>query len=100
MALGNYEVGLRSLHYTGTNPYSQHYKTSNLSNVPAQCPCCKASDITNGIRCLCISVIFDSSHVLRSLFPPLLSCCSGLPNRYHPFTLPPKDSKNFIPRLL
>jgi len=37
-------------------------------------------------------VIFDSSHILRPLFPFILSRCPGLRKRFHPFTLPPKDS--------
>ena len=46
------------------------------------------------------SVIYDSSRVLRSIFPPILVQCEDLRLHYHPFSLPPKDTQNFIPRIL
>jgi len=47
------------------------------------------------------SVILDSSHhVLPPIFPHILSRSPGLRNRFHPFNLPLKDTKNFIPRVL
>ena len=39
-------------------------------------------------------------HVLHPLFPPLLERRPGLRSRHHPFKLPPKDDKNYIPRVL
>jgi len=42
----------------------------------------------------------NTSHVLRSLFPPTITRRPGLRPRPHDFELPPKDDKNFIPRIL
>jgi hypothetical protein len=39
-------------------------------------------------------------HVLRGLFPPLAKTRYNLRPRRHPFVLPTKDTKNFIPRVL
>src|SRR6218665_1183155 len=39
-------------------------------------------------------------HVLRPLFPPILTRRPGLRERAHPFTLPLKDDKQCIPRVL
>ena len=43
---------------------------------------------------------FDSYQVLQSIFPPVLLRRPGLHKRYHPFILPLRDSKNFIPCVL
>ena len=42
----------------------------------------------------------NSYHVLRQLFPPILTRRPGLRKRAHPFTLPLKDEKQCIPRVL
>src|SRR6218665_1540060 len=39
-------------------------------------------------------------HVLRRLFPPTIERKYSLRLRKHDFVLPPKDDKNFIPRVL
>ena len=46
------------------------------------------------------SVIQCKTHVLRSVFPPSNIRCHDLRPRPHDFQLPPKDDKNFIPRIL
>src|SRR6218665_314147 len=46
------------------------------------------------------SVIRNSYHVLRPLFLPILTRRPGLRKRAHPFTLPLKDDKQCIPRVL
>src|SRR6218665_3852134 len=42
----------------------------------------------------------NSYHVLRPLFPPILTRRPGLRKRVHPFILPLKDEKQCIPRVL
>jgi len=49
---------------------------------------------------LCNSVTYGSSHLLRSIFPPILVRREGIRSCYHPFSLSPKDTRNFIPRTL
>src|SRR6218665_2723491 len=49
------------------------------------------------------SIIRNSYHVLRSLFPPILTTVTRRPGprkRDHPFTLPLKDDKQCIPCVL
>ena len=46
------------------------------------------------------AVIFNSSHVLRPLFPSILSRRPGLRERSHPSDLPLKDDNNYIHRIL
>ena len=46
------------------------------------------------------AVISNYSHVLRSLFPPIVHRQYNLRPRSHNFKLPEKDDKNFIPRIL
>ena len=46
------------------------------------------------------SVIFNYYHVLWSILSPVLFWCPSHRKRYHPFVLPPTDSKNFISRVL
>src|SRR6218665_548571 len=52
------------------------------------------------IGCIVSSVIRNSYHVLRPLFSPILTRRPGLRKRAHPFTLPLKDDKQCIPRVL
>src|SRR6218665_962998 len=52
------------------------------------------------LRFWSFKAIFDFPHILRSIFPPLLFCHPGLHKRFHPFTLPHIDSKNFIFHIL
>src|SRR6218665_1934537 len=49
---------------------------------------------------LLAAVISDSFHVLRPIFPPILSRCSGLRKHAHLFFLPTKDIYSFIPRVI
>src|SRR5688572_10175691 len=46
------------------------------------------------------AVIWNSSHVLRSLFPPTVRRSYALRQRPHDFELPIKDDRSFIPRVL
>src|SRR6218665_267200 len=46
------------------------------------------------------SVIFDSRNIPRPTFPPILPRRPGLRNRFNPFHLPIKNTKNFMPRVL
>ena len=46
------------------------------------------------------SIIWNEMHVLRRFFPPPVLRPYALRPRAHDFVLPPKDSKNFIPRVL
>jgi hypothetical protein len=46
------------------------------------------------------AVIQNEFHVLRGLFPPVAERRYNLRPRRHPFELPLKDNKNFIPRVL
>src|SRR6218665_2499948 len=51
-------------------------------------------------RRLLAAVIHSSDHVLRPLFPRVITRRPGLRRRQHEFTLPEKDDRNFIPRIL
>jgi len=51
-------------------------------------------------RRLLAAVTHSSDHVLRPLFPHVISRRPGLRRRQHEFTLPEKDDRNFIPRIL
>ena len=46
------------------------------------------------------AVIPSSDLVLRPLFPPIIPRRPGLRRRQHEFTLPEKDYRKFIPRIL
>ena len=46
------------------------------------------------------AVTSNQFHVLRRLFPPTIERKYSLCPRKHDFVLPPKDDKNFIPRVL
>ena len=46
------------------------------------------------------AVIRNDFHVLRSLFPPIITRHYNLRPRPHDFTLPDRDDRNFIPRVL
>src|SRR6218665_3863881 len=46
------------------------------------------------------AVTSNQFHVLRRLFPPTIERKYSLRPRKHDFVLPPKDDKNFIPRVL
>ena len=46
------------------------------------------------------AVITNESHVLRSFLPESRSHSYNLRTRVHGYKLPPKDDKNFIPRML
>src|SRR5688572_11043885 len=46
------------------------------------------------------AVIKNDFHVLRSLFPPIITRHYNLRPRPHDFTLPDRDDRNFIPRVL
>src|SRR6218665_847553 len=46
------------------------------------------------------SVVLRPHHVLRPLFPPVITRRPGLRPRPHNFVLPDKDDCNFIPRIL
>jgi hypothetical protein len=46
------------------------------------------------------SVIVTQTHVLRMLFPPIVQLSYKLRPRSHPFMLPTKDDRNYIPRIL
>ena len=46
------------------------------------------------------AVASNQFHVLRCLFPPTIEHKYSLRPRKHDFVLPPKDDKNFIPRVL
>jgi hypothetical protein len=46
------------------------------------------------------AVIRSDFHVLRSLFPPIITRHYNLRPRPHDFTLPDRDDRNFIPRVL
>ena len=45
-------------------------------------------------------IIADSNHVLRKHFPDIKRSNYNLRPRAHEFTLPLKENRNFIPRLL
>src|SRR5688572_9123412 len=46
------------------------------------------------------AVTVNDAHVLRSLFPPTAQRHYNMRPRSHPFQLPAKDDRNFIPRIL
>ena len=46
------------------------------------------------------AVCSDPNHVLRHHFPPVRDIKYNLRPRPHPFTLPARDDRNFIPRIL
>src|SRR6218665_450450 len=60
----------------------------------------KSSLVNTAEDRLLSSVIHNSYHVLRLLFPPIVTRRPGLRKRAHPFTLPLKDDKQCIPRVL
>src|SRR6218665_3253638 len=66
----------------------------NLGYLPVDCQTFNSLVNTAEDRLLS-SVIRDSYHVLRPLFPPIFTS-----KRAHPFTLPLKDDKQCIPRVL
>ena len=72
---------------------------SNLDYLPAHCQTFNSLVNTAEDRLLS-SVIRNSYHVLRPLFPPILTRRPGLRKRAHPLTLPLKDDKQCIPRVL
>src|SRR6218665_2538042 len=74
-------------------------KIVNLGYLPAHCQTFNSLVNTAEDR-LFSSVIRNSYHVLRPLFPPILTRRPGLRKRAHPFTLPLKDDKQCIPRVL
>ena len=63
-----------------------------------------APDVSDMVRRaedrLLTAVSRNTSHVLRSLFPPVIKRSYSLRPRTHDFVLPPKDDKNYIPRVL
>src|SRR6218665_2311274 len=70
-----------------------------LGYLPAHCQTFNSLVNTAEDRLLS-SVIRNSYHVLRPLFPPILTRRPGLRKRVHPFTLPIKGDKQCIPRVL
>jgi len=74
-------------------------RTVNLGYLPVDCQTFNALVNTAEDRLLS-SVIHNSYHVLRPLFPPILTRRPGLCKRAHPFTLPLKDDKQCIPHIL
>src|SRR6218665_3079267 len=46
------------------------------------------------------SILLDPNHVLRKHFPDTRPTKYNLHPRAHEFKLPPKDDRNFVPRLL
>ena len=46
------------------------------------------------------AILTDSEHVLRRLCPAHRATQYNLRTRPHPFALPNKDDKNFIPRMM
>src|SRR6218665_1676796 len=56
--------------------------------------------VTLKMACWLPYVASCSAHVLRPIFPPLIARRPGLRPRPHDFTLPDKDDKNFISRVL
>ena len=70
-----------------------------LGYLPATSP--NMEELAAGADARLLSnVIWNENHVLRSLFPPLAKTRYNLRPRHHPFVLPEKDVKNFIPRVL
>lgn len=55
---------------------------------------------TRADRTLFKAVSNNPSHILHPLLPPRTNHNYNLRHRAHPFTLPAKDSRNFIPRML
>src|SRR6218665_2003309 len=51
-------------------------------------------------RRLLRAVVADPGHVLSRLLPEVKSTSYNLGPRAHCFVLPPKDTRNFIPRML
>src|SRR6218665_2833098 len=74
-------------------------RTVNLGYLPAHCQTFTSLVNTPQYK-LPSSVIRNSYPVLRPLFPPTLTRRPGLRKRAHPFTLPLKDDKQCIPRVL
>src|SRR6218665_298905 len=56
--------------------------------------------VANAEDLLLATVSSCSNHVLRPVFPPWIERRPGLRPRPHNFTLPGKDNKNFISRVL
>src|SRR6218665_1760851 len=73
--------------------------TVNLGYLPADCPTFNALVNTTEDRLLS-SVIRNSYHVIRPLFPHIITRRPGVRKRAHPFTLPLQDDKQCIPRVL
>ena len=74
-------------------------KMVRMGYLPAEFPDWWMVDVAD--RRLLAAVIHSSDHVLRPIFPPVLSRRPGLRSqRHHEFTLPEKDDRNFIPRIL
>src|SRR6218665_406297 len=74
-------------------------RTVNLGYLPADCHTFN-SLVNTAEDWLLSSVIRNLYRALRPLFPPILTRRSGLRKRAHPFTLPLKDDKQCIPRVL
>src|SRR6218665_1638144 len=73
-------------------------RTVNLGYLLAHCQ--TFNSLVNTAEDRLLSVIRNSYHVLRPLFPPILTRRLGLRKRAHPFTLPLKDDKQCISRVL
>src|SRR6218665_1843751 len=74
-------------------------RTVNLGYLPVDCLTFNALVNTAEDRLLS-SVMRNSYHVLRPLFPPLLTRRPGLRKRAHPLTLPLKNDKQCMPHVL
>src|SRR6218665_3725485 len=74
-------------------------RTVNLGYLPAHCQTFNFL-VNTAEDNLLSSIIRNSYHVLRPLFPPILTRRPSLRKRAHPFTIPLKDDKQCIPRVL
>jgi len=74
-------------------------RTCRMGYLPRETPeaAVLVGDAEDG---LLAAVASCSAHVLRPIFPPLIARRPGLRPRPHDFTLPDKDDKNFISRVL
>src|SRR6218665_327666 len=75
-------------------------KTMRMGYLPQEFPDVGDLVVDVAERRLLAAVIHSSDHVLRPLFPPVITRRPGLRRRQQEFTLPEKDDLNFIPRIL
>ena len=71
-----------------------------MGYLPGDSPAVSHEMVREAEDKLLSAVTSNQFHVMRRLFPPTIERKYSLRPRKHDFVLPPKDDKNFIPRVL